>query len=238
MVSQHSLNIPRVIGHRGAAARAPENTLAGFRKAAELGCRWVEFDVRLSGDDRPVVIHDDTLDRTTDGRGAVGATPIAELLKRDAGGEPIPTLRQTLAELSRLGLGGNLEMKADPDREEALADAVANAVRRNAPPLLISSFSVAALEAFARLAPDIPRGLLTETLAPGWRETASRLGAAAIACDQRNLRREDASAAHDAGLVLAAYTVNDPRRALELFGWGVDSVFSDAPDVILAALNA
>ncbi len=96
-----------------------------------------------------------------------------------------------------------------------------------------SSFSVAALEAFARLAPDIPRGMLTETLAPGWRETASRLGAAAIACDQRNLRREDATAAHDAGFLLAAYTVNDPHRALELFGWGVDSVFSDAPDIIL-----
>jgi glycerophosphoryl diester phosphodiesterase len=236
MVTNTALLIPRVIGHRGAAARAPENTLAGFRKAAALGCRWVEFDVRLSSDDQPVVIHDDTLDRTTDGSGAVGATPLADLLKRDAGGEPIPTLRQTLAELIRVGLGGNLEMKADPGRDEALADAVATAVRRHASPLLVSSFSATALDAFARLAPGIPRGMLTETLVPGWRETASRLGAAAVACDQRSLRREDAGAAHGAGFLLAAYTVNDPRRALELFGWGVDSVFSDVPDTILAAL--
>ncbi len=236
MVTKHSLIIPRVIGHRGAAARAPENTLAGFRKAAALGCTWVEFDVRLSGDDQLVVIHDATLDRTTDGSGTVGKTPLAELLKRDAGGEPIPTLDSALAELRLLGLGGNVEMKADEGREEALAAAVAKAVHRHAGPLLVSSFSWPSLEIFARLAPTIPRGMLTERLTPDWPDVASGLGAAVIACDQRHLHPDAVEGVRGAGYLLAAYTVNEPRRALELFAWGVTSVFSDAPDLILAAL--
>jgi glycerophosphoryl diester phosphodiesterase len=236
MVTKRSLTIPRVIGHRGAAARAPENTLAGFRKAAELGCIWVEFDVRLSGDDRPVVIHDATLDRPTDGSGVVGAMPLAELQKRDAGGEPIPTLDSALAGLRLLGLGGNVEMKADTGREEALAAAVANAVRRHAAPLLVSSFSWPTLEAFVRLAPTVPRGLLTERLTPDWPDAASRLGAAVIACDQRHLNPDAVETVRGAGYLLAAYTVNEPSRALELFAWGVNSVFSDAPDLIFGAL--
>lgn len=236
MVTKRSLTIPRVIGHRGAAARAPENTLAGFRKAAALGCTWVEFDVRLSGDDRPVVIHDATLDRTTDGTGVVGLMPLAELQQRDAGGEPVPTLDSALAALLMLGLGGNVEMKADAGREATLAAAVANAVRRHAAPLLVSSFSWPTLDAFVRLAPTVPRGLLTERLTPDWPDAAARLGAAAIACDQRHLHPDAAEAVRGAGYLLAAFTVNEPRRALELFAWGVNSVFSDAPDMILAAL--
>ena len=79
-ISRPGLHIPKVIGHRGATLRARENTLAGFRKAAELGCTWVEFDVRLSLEGQPVVFHDDTLERTTDGIGRVGATPLGDLL--------------------------------------------------------------------------------------------------------------------------------------------------------------
>lgn len=234
MVTKQPLTIPRVIGHRGAAARAPENTLAGFRKAAELGCIWVEFDVRLSSDDRPVVIHDEMLDRTTDGSGPVGKTPFAELLKRDAGGEPIPTLESALVELRMLGLGGNVEMKADAGREETLASAVATAIRRHTAPLLVSSFSWSTLEAFAHRAPSVPRGMLTERLEPHWPAEASRLGATVIACDQRHLNPDAVETVRGAGYLLAAYTVNDPRRAQELFAWGVNSVFSDAPDLILA----
>lgn len=237
MVTKQALTIPRVIGHRGAAARAPENTLAGFRKAAELGCTWVEFDVRLSSDGHPIVFHDDTLDRTTDGSGPVGATPLVELLRRDAGGEPIPMLDCALAELRALGLSGNLELKADAGREEALAVTVARAVRRNAPPLLVTSFSDEATEAFARLVPNMPRGVLTERLASDWPAIAARLGASVIACDHRYLQPDAVEAVRGSGYMLAAYTVNEPHRALELFAWGVNSVFSDAPDTILAALK-
>jgi glycerophosphoryl diester phosphodiesterase len=193
------------------------------------------------------VFHDDTLERTTDGAGLVGETPLAVLLRRDAGshfgpdcrGEPIPTLDQTLALLAALGLGGNLEMKAERGREKALAAAVADAIRRaaTAPPLLVTSFSAPALAAFAGHAPSIPRGLLAGRLAPDWSAAAARLCAVAIVCDHEMLRPEEARAVRTAGLPLLTYTVNDPRRALELFAWGVDSIISDAPDEILSALE-
>lgn len=232
------LLIPRVIGHRGAAARAPENTLAGFRRAAELGCRWVEFDVRLSLDRQPMVFHDDTLERLTGGTGAVAAMPLAELLKLKTGGEPIPTLEETLAQLAGLGLGANLEMKADAGQENALATAVAGAIAYAALlPLLVSSFSAPAIAAFARHAPAVARGMLTEKLEPDWRAVAARLGVAAIVCDHKTLRPDEASAVRGAGLSLLTYTVNEPGRALELFAWGVDSVISDRPDAILAAMT-
>jgi glycerophosphoryl diester phosphodiesterase len=238
MVTNRSLLIPRVIGHRGAAARAPENTLAGFRKAAALGCSWVEFDVRLSADLHPVVIHDDTVDRTTDGSGAVGAMLLAELVKRDAGGEPIPTLAQALAQLAASALGGNLEMKADAGREDALAAAIAATVARAPakPALLVTSFSLPALAAISRYAPGIPRGVLTERLRPGWLDGTAQLGAVAIVCDHRHLRPDQAKAVGISGRSLLTYTVNDPARARDLFAWGVDAVISDAPDAILAAL--
>jgi glycerophosphoryl diester phosphodiesterase len=240
------LRLPRVIGHRGAAARAPENTLAGFRKAAELGLEWVEFDVRLSLDDRPVVFHDERLERVTDGMGRVGATPFAELVARDAGaafalayrGERIPSLEETLELLRSLGLAFNLEMKAEPGRERALAEVVAQSLERGwpreAPPPLVSSFELPALAAFARRAPHIARAYLAESLSPRWREEAERVGAVAVACDHRPLSPDGVRAVKQAGLPLLAYTVNHPGRAEELFAWGVDGVFSDAPDAILA----
>jgi glycerophosphoryl diester phosphodiesterase len=230
------LTIPRIIGHRGAAALATENSLAGFRRAAAVGCRWVEFDVRLTGDLQPVVFHDDTVDRLTGASGAVATMPLERLLTLRARGEPIPTLAQTLAALRELGLGGNLEMKAEPGRETALAAAIAAALAGMAVPLLVSSFSVAALDAFAKVAPATPRGLLVERLPAAWQELASRLGMAALIIDHRNLSSPQARAIRDAGFRLGVYTVNDPRRARELLGWGVDAIITDAPDILLAAL--
>jgi glycerophosphoryl diester phosphodiesterase len=237
MISRSQLVIPRVIGHRGAAALTPENTLAGFRKAAALGCRWVEFDVRLSGDGEAVVFHDDTVERLTQGQGTVSTLSLAELKALRIRGETLPTLAEALDELVTLDLGGNLELKAEPGREAALAETVARTVAAaTAPPLLVSSFSLAALDAFGRAAPAIPRGMLFEALPPDARDIAARLGAAAIVGDHRQLRPVDARDVKAAGLLLLAYTVNDPRRARDLLAWGVDGVITDVPDVMLAAL--
>lgn len=242
------LLLPRVIGHRGAAARAPENTLAGFRRAAELGCRWVEFDVRLSLEGRAVLFHDDNLERTTDGKGSVGATPFSELRARDAGaffdrayrGERIPTLEEALALLRQLKLAFNLEMKAERGREHVLAEVAARTLARVWPsevsPPLVSSFEPAALTAFARRAPHIPRAYLAEDPPSDWRVRAAQVGAAAVVLDHAPLSPERARAVKSAGYPLLVYTVNHPGRARELFSWGVDGVISDAPDTILAAL--
>src|SRR5271154_6533668 len=113
------LTLPCVIGHRGAAASAPENTLAGLRRAKALGRSWVEFDVRLPGDGALVLCHDPRLDRTTSGSGLVSATSLAAIRELDAGswfdpsfaGERVPTLDEVLSLASELDLGANIEIK-------------------------------------------------------------------------------------------------------------------------------
>src|SRR5512142_2967244 len=113
--------LPPVIGHRGAAAHAPENTLAGFRRAKALGCTWVEFDVRLTADGVPVLCHDPRLDRTTDRSGRVAAQTLAAIQTSDAGGwfapvfagERMPSLEEALLLCAELGLGANIEIKAE-----------------------------------------------------------------------------------------------------------------------------
>jgi glycerophosphoryl diester phosphodiesterase len=235
--------LPAVIGHRGAAASAPENTLAGLRRAKALGCAWVEFDVRLTGDGGLVLCHDSRLDRTTSGSGLVSGRSLAAIRECDAGswfdpsfaGERVPTLEEALVLAAELGLGANVELKSDRGGEYATAAAVATAVRRlgdRAPALLVSSFLPSALAALRDLAPEIPRGVLFRVVPRGWAELALRLGATMIGADHRRLRPRRVAGIRAAGYRLAAYTVNDPARANLLFERGVTSVFSDAPDII------
>ncbi len=239
-------NLPRVIGHRGAAAIAPENTLASFRLAAEAGLEWVEFDVRLDGDGALVVLHDDTLERTTDGHGRVRETSSRNIRALDAGawfaprfaGQRVPFLGDTLDELERLGLAANIELKADPGQAADTAAALARLLRDRAPPAtppLLSSFHAECLEVLADALPDLPRGYLVPRLDGSWREEAARLACRTVHCDHRHLSRRRAGEVKDGGYGLAAYTVDEAARARELFQWGVDGVFSNDP-ALLAAL--
>ena len=240
--------LPRIIGHRGAAAHAPENTLCGLRRAKALGCTWVEFDVRLTGDGALVLCHDASLDRTTSGSGLVSGTELAAIRVCDAGswfgpgfaGEKVPTLDEALGLAAELGLGANIEIKSDRGREYATAAAVAATLQRTrgrAPAVLVSSFLVPALAALKQIAPQIARGLLFRLVPRGWAELAQRLGAAMIGADHRSLRPGRVAAIRAAGYGVAAYTVNDLARARLLFDWGVTSVFSDAPDIIAAEVS-
>jgi len=242
--------LPRVIGHRGAAGLAPENTVASFRLAAELGVRWVEFDVHLSADGVPVVIHDDTVNRTTSGRGAVGALTLAELQALDAGawfapgfrGERVPTLEAIVALLGKLGLGAVVEIKPSPGAEAATAEAAVRLLLKRWPDYLpapmVSSFQHAALERAHEVAPGIARALLVGAIREGWQREVDRLGCAALHADQRRLDAMTVAAVTRAGLPLFAYTVNDAARAAELFQWGVAAVFSDRPDLIEPVASA
>lgn len=239
--------LPPVIGHRGAAASAPENTLAALRRAAALGVRWVEFDVRLSADDVPILLHDARLERTTDGAGRAAALPLAAIRRRDAGswfapafaGERVPTLEEALALLGELGLGANIELKAGhlrARRTGRLAAAViACAWPSSLPPPLVSSFLPQALIGAREQAPELHRGFLLRAIPKNWRELAERLGCATLHADQRFLRPAVVSEIRRSGYPLLAYTVNDAARARCLFNWGVTSVFSDVPDAVLAA---
>ena len=238
--------LPRVIGHRGAAAYAPENTLEGIREAAQRGARWVEFDAKLTGDGVVILMHDDTLDRTTNGHGPVALASFADIGRLDAGawfgetwrGSRVPRLADALALLVELDMQANIEIKPCPGREAETAGAVIEVVRRSWPaergwPLL-SSFSRVSLQEAAARAPDIPRGFLIWKFAPDWAAAAAALGCVSMHCADQYLTRPWAEAIRKAGFALAVYTVNDPTRALELETWGVQCLITDRPDAIAA----
>jgi glycerophosphoryl diester phosphodiesterase len=242
-----AFRLPRVIGHRGAAAYAPENTLEGIREAAQRGARWVEFDAKLTGDGVVILMHDDTLDRTTNGRGPVAGTSFSDIGHLDAGtwfgeawrGTRVPRLADALALLAELDMQGNIEIKPCLGREIETAQAVIEVVRRcwpteRAQPLL-SSFSRISLGAARAAAPDAPLGLLIWEFAPDWGAAAGALDCVSIHCADQHLTRPWAGGIKEAGFALAVYTVNDPRRALELESWGVQCLITDRPDTIIAA---
>ena len=233
-----------VAAHRGAGRLAPENTLAAMRLGASFGHRLFEFDVKLSGDGKPFLMHDATLDRTTDGRGPAGAATLAELAQLDAGswlgpayaGEPPATFAAVARFLRANGLQANVEIKPSPGREietgAAVAIAAAHAWRDAGVPPLLSSFSEAALSAARRALPRLPRALLVESLPTDWLERLRALGCVALDAHHASLTEALVARAHAEGFRVLTYTVNDPDRAALLRGWGVDCVITDAVDAI------
>jgi glycerophosphoryl diester phosphodiesterase len=238
------LELPSLIGHRGAAGSAPENTLAGFRRAAALGLAWVECDLRLSAEGEVVLLHDATLDRTSDGSGLLAQHRLADLAALDAGswfssrfaGERIPTLAQALECWHELGLGANLELKTEDGSAEALVSALTRLLARRRPhvPLLISSFEPEALRAAQKHLPDLPRGLLVERLTEAGLEWAQSLNSFSVHAGAAPLRRDEVQEARLQGLEVLAYTVNEAARAQELWSWGVRAIFTDFPERMTA----
>jgi glycerophosphoryl diester phosphodiesterase len=244
------LIIPKVIGHRGAKAYAPENTLASFHAAADLGIEWVEIDVVLTKDGVPIIFHDDELSRCSNGSGLVAQTDFKTIQELDAGhwfgesfmGEKIPTLEDALNTIIDLGLGLNLEIKPSPGREVETAEVALDFATRiwpdDAPPPLISSFSHVSLETAMDVMEEWPRGMLIDEHFAEWREIAEHLAAHAININGMTLTPDQMDEYLDFKKPILAYTINDPRKARELFGAGVTGVFSDCPDVIREAVES
>lgn len=237
------MSLPRWIAHRGGGSLAPENTLAGIRLAARLGFRAVEFDVMLSGDGTPVLIHDETLERTTTGSGPVAATPDVVLFALDAGcGERIPRFTEAAALCRELGLLANVEIKPASGYERPTAEVVARLTAelwRGAPvqPLL-SSFSLEALEIARDLAPEIERGVLFEAVPADWLSELQRLQAVSLHCDGDLLTDPVLVEARERGIPVLCYTVNAPEKANALFGRGVGALFTDRLDLFSPATTA
>lgn len=237
------IDVPFVIAHRGAAGIAPENTLAAISRAADLGARWVEVDVRCTADGVPVVIHDQTLDRTTDGKGPVGERTSVQLASLDAGtwfdpgfaGARIPTLSQVLAACADRGLGLNAELKPAGGDEIAVAQAVAEQVTAWRHPLLVSSADHALLAAFHRQAPGVALAALYRSAPSPDDVHRLDLPLAAVSLSRRGLGRADVSRLAGTGLAVLVYTVNKVAEARRLRDWGVDGVFTDHPQRLLAA---
>ena len=235
---------PRVIAHRGAGALAPENTLGAIRHGASLGFRGVEFDVMLTGDATPVLIHDETLERTTDGKGVVARLPYAEIGKLDAGrwlgerwsGERVPLFDQAARLCRELGVWANVEIKPAKGFESETGRAVAQMALelwRAAPlPPLLSSFAPLSLVAAKAAAPQLPRGLLFGKIPADWLARMRALDCVALHCNYTSLTAPLLEQIRAAGYAVLVWTVNDPAEAKRLYGWGVDAIVTDRLDLI------
>jgi len=246
----HRSRRPLILAHRGACHVAPENTMAAFRLAAEMGADGIELDVQLCQDGEAVVIHNLRVDETTDGSGGVKDLTLAELQELDAGswfatefaGERIPTLAQVLHELGpRLVL--NIELKTGSLLSNGLeAEAVrlvedTNLVHQ----VIMSSFNPLALWRVRRLnrfisigllyAPDQPRYLRDRWLQPLVRPNA-------LHPRWDTLDQEGVAAAHRQGLRVNPWTCNDPDASSRLINWGVDAIITDRPDLLYDLLHS
>ena len=234
---------PRIIAHRCGGALAPENTLAGLRLAARLGCRGVEFDTMLTADGVPVLIHDETLERTTSGRGSVADMSSTQPARLDAGGrknaafaaEPLPTLDETLRLCAALGLWANVEIKPSAGQEAETGRVVAHRAAAATGRLVLSSFSATALGAAAAAAAHLPRALLVEAIPADWRQRMAASGALALHSSACALTAAAAAAVREGGIPLACYTVNRRDDAERLFAMGVGALFTDRPDLWLSS---
>jgi glycerophosphoryl diester phosphodiesterase len=230
---------PQVIAHRGASGTCPENTLAAFRRAAAMGAHMIELDVQLTGDGEVVVLHDDTLDRTTDGCGVVRIRTFAELRRLDAGawfapafgGERIPSLAEALAATT---LPYNVELKAGCSAD---LEARTLAVVREAGALgrvIFSSFDPACLARMRSLTADAELAVLwtRRAVAPAI-ALAQRVRARGLHLRKTAVSPATLAAAGAAGLPVRVWTVNEQRDFAALARLGAAAVFTDYPDRFL-----
>lgn len=242
---------PRWIAHRGAGKLAPENTLAAFRLGAQHGYRMAECDAKLSADGVVFLLHDATLARTTNAAQALptghshtaGDHDWATLSRLDAGswhsrayaGESLPTLEALARHCRANGLLLNIEIKPTPGQETRTGEQVALEAARcwagAAVPPLLTSFQPDALDAARVAAPELPRGLLLDSLWTGWLETALRLECVAVVCNHALWDSSSVTQARSAGFRMLSYTVNDEWAAQRLWDLDTDGIITDRVDL-------
>ena len=237
-------NLPALIAHRGASAQAPENTLAAFNLAADLGATWLELDVTISQDGIAVIHHDAELERCTNGHGLVIQHSLEELKALDSGSWFAPQFHQerimTLAELLSLAnqrtLGLNIEIKPTLGREHETVQAIAQAMQEVPPrtPILFSSFNPYALQAALIHLPNIPRALCTEAIPLDWAERLNHLHAIGLHFQADFFTEATVSPLLNAGIGLAVFTVNNTEQAKRILHSGVHAMFSDYPNLPLS----
>lgn len=231
---------PKLIAHRGAGRHAPENTLAAVRTGARHGFTMMEYDVKLSRDGVAILLHDDTVDRSSNGCGRAADMTLKELAELDFGawtskeyaGEPIATLASIASYTLANGIRSNIEIKPTTGAEAETGRHVARLAQRlwagaDIPPLL-SSFSEVALAAAMKEAPQLPRALLIEHDVPDdWEDRIKRLGCLGLNLNHRYTTLPLVRALRNGGYTVAIWTVNDMARAQELLNWGCNAIVTD-----------
>ncbi len=235
---------PQVIAHRGASAHAPENTLAAFRRAAELGADAIETDLRVTRDGRFVLLHDSRVNRTTDGRGRIADLPFDAVRRLDAGswfdeefaGERVPLIEETLALAAELDLGIYLELKAPLDG--SLPFALAEQLRRSRrlERVALLSFDPSALALMRATEPRIATALLVGRSGPTI-EAARRAGARLLAPRYRRITARLVRRARDAGLGVVAWTVNEREEMRKMLSLGIDGIMTNWPGRLLEEIG-
>lgn len=231
---------PVVIAHRGASAYAPENTMAAFSKALSLGAGGIELDVQLSRDGHVVVIHDEKVDRTSNGKGWIKDLTLEELKKLDFGSwfspefrnERIPALEQVMELLESWDGLLNIEIKSGPVLYQGLEEKVIGLTRKcdMAERVIISSFNHYSLVEVKRLAPEMKTGILyMEGLVEPW-EYAKRINANAIHPLFYNIIPELMEGCKKHGIAVNPFTVDQPDMIRNMAAAGVDGIITNVPD--------
>jgi len=223
--------------------------MAAFRLAAESGVKWIEFDVHLTQDGMPIIIHDDTLDRTTNRKGNVADLSWVDIQQLDAGswfdakfsGERVPHMKEVLNLALERKLRPMIEIKPSPGRTQAttmvtLIEA-AQIWPHTLPPPMILSFDREALGIASTLQPHWPRGISFEVWQDDWREQAAKVGAEALVMDSDFLTHERMINLQHGGLPVLVYTVNEADRAKQLLDQGARALFTDQPKELSSALK-
>jgi glycerophosphoryl diester phosphodiesterase len=239
------MRAPWVIAHRGASGYAPENTLAAFERALQLGAGFIETDVHLTRDARFVAIHDSTLERTTNGTGAVHDFTLAQLRELDAGkwfdrefmDEKIPTLEEVLTFSRKNDVVFYLEIKYDAawGMHHALVAALQNA--QSAARTVVISFDPRTLLAVRKLDPSLMLGLLVEENTGDPVKTAGEIGARQLCLSASIVTPEFVKRIHDESLHVAAWTVNSVDKMRAMMSTGVDGIMTDFPDRLRVAIE-
>lgn len=234
-----------IIGHRGASGHAPENTLAAFKKAVALGATFIETDLQLSRDARFVAIHDDTLDRTTNGQGKVHDQTLAALRRLDTGswfgseyaGERVPTLEEILEFSKKNDIVFYLELK--PSGSWGGEHALIGALRESGEVarVLVISFDPAILASLRKIEPTLMTGVLYDGQLPDPLKTAVEVGARQLVARADLVTPAMIVEARKRDLQVVCWTVNHPAHIRLLMAAGVDGIMSDYPDRLVAALK-
>jgi len=229
---------PWIIAHRGASGHAPENTMAAFHAAVEMGAPFIECDIQMTRDGRFVSIHDSTVERTTNGRGAVKDLTLAELRELDAGkwyerdfmGEKIPTIEEIL----ELGRASDVVFYLELKYEAAwgMHHALTAAIRGSGDVarVIVLSFDPGTLESLRGLDPTVMTGLLIEERQPDSVKLAVRAGARQLCPKGDLITKEFVDEAHRADLQVATWTINKPDPMRAVIAAGVNGVMTDYPD--------
>lgn len=227
----------KILAHRGYSANYPENTMIAFREAAKMDIWGIEFDVHLTKDNQLVVIHDESIDRTSTGKGYVKDMTLEELRTFDYGswfapefaGEKIPTLAETLAVFQSTPFQINIEIKSDIFEYPGIEALIANDLHafNLEDRVIISSFNHESIARFQQIMPNVKTAPLLASLIVNLEEYVNRLGTDTIHIPYYYGMRSIVQQAIKNGMIVRTYTVNDPAVARQLKSIGIDAIFSD-----------